>query len=82
MDPHRVWASRSSLPQSQAVEFAVKIGEYRGVVRVPRRGRRRLLPERPSGTSAGASWPRTGNVEICGRDHDSALFLKLRFSSR
>ena len=48
MDPHRVWASRSSLPQSQAVEFAVKIGEYRGVVRVPRRVFQRLLPERPT----------------------------------
>jgi hypothetical protein len=47
MDPH-VWASRSSLPRSQAVEFAVKIGEYQGVVRVPRRLFQRLLPERPA----------------------------------
>ena len=30
----------------QAVEFGVEIGEYRGVVRVPRRVFQRLLPER------------------------------------
>jgi len=30
------------------VEFAVEIGEYRGVVRVPRRVFQRLLPERPT----------------------------------
>ena len=30
----------------QAVEFGVEIGEYSGVVRVPRR--QRLLPERPT----------------------------------
>jgi hypothetical protein len=49
MDRHRVWASRSSLPRSQAVEFAVEIGEYRGVVRVPpRRVFQGLLPERPT----------------------------------
>jgi hypothetical protein len=29
------------------VEFGVEIGEYRGVVRVPRRVFQRLLPERP-----------------------------------
>ena len=33
--------------QAQAVEFGVEIGEYRGVVRVPRRVFQRLLPERP-----------------------------------
>jgi hypothetical protein len=32
----------------QAVEFGVEIGEYSGVVRVPRRVFQRLLPERPS----------------------------------
>ena len=32
----------------QAVEFGVEIGEYRGVVRVPRRVFQRLLPERPT----------------------------------
>jgi hypothetical protein len=37
------------------VEFWGEIGEYCGVVRVPRRVLRRLLPERPSGTSAGGS---------------------------
>ena len=31
-----------------AVEFGVKIGEYHGVVRVPRRVVQRLLPERPN----------------------------------
>jgi len=31
----------------QAVEFRVEIGQYRGVVRVPRRVFQRLLPERP-----------------------------------
>ena len=32
----------------QAVEFGVEIGEYRGVVRVPRRIFQRLLSERPT----------------------------------
>ena len=32
----------------QAVEFGVEIGEYSGVVRVPRRVFQRLLPERPT----------------------------------
>jgi len=32
----------------QAVEFGVEIGEYRGVVRVPRRVLQRLLPQRPT----------------------------------
>jgi hypothetical protein len=32
----------------QAVEFGVEIGEYRGVVRVPRRVFQRLLPESPT----------------------------------
>ena len=32
----------------QAVEFGVEIGEYRGVVRVPRRVFQRLLPQRPT----------------------------------
>jgi hypothetical protein len=34
--------------ERHAVEFAVEIGEYRGVVRVPRRVFQRLLPERPT----------------------------------
>src|SRR5437667_690372 len=32
----------------QALEFGVEIGEYQGVVRVPRRVFQRLLPERPT----------------------------------
>jgi hypothetical protein len=34
--------------QRQAVEFGVEIGEYRGVVRVPRRVFQDLLPEPPA----------------------------------
>ena len=34
--------------ERQVVEFGVEIGEYRGVVRVPRRVFQRLLPERPT----------------------------------
>jgi hypothetical protein len=34
--------------ERQALEFGVEIGEYHGVVRVPRRVFRRLLPERPT----------------------------------
>src|ERR1700756_5735787 len=34
--------------ERQAVEFGVEIGEYQGVVRVPRRVFQRLLPERPT----------------------------------
>src|SRR6516165_10361332 len=34
--------------EQQAIEFGVEIGEYRGVVRVPRRVFQRLLPERPT----------------------------------
>jgi hypothetical protein len=36
----------------QAVEFGVVIGEYDGVVRVPRRVFQRLFPERPLPTAA------------------------------
>ena len=32
----------------QAIEFGVEIGEYSGVVRVPRRVFQRLLHERPT----------------------------------
>ena len=32
----------------QAVEFGVEIGEYHGLVRVPRRVFQRLLPQRPT----------------------------------
>ena len=34
--------------ERQAAEFRVEIGEYRGVVRVPRRVIQGLLPERPT----------------------------------
>ena len=34
--------------ERQAVEFGVEIGEYRGVIRVPRRVFQLLLPERPT----------------------------------
>ena len=34
--------------QRQAVEFGIAIGEYEGVVRVPRRVFQRLVPESPS----------------------------------
>jgi hypothetical protein len=34
--------------EQQAVEFGVEIGEYHGVVRVPRRVFQRLLSERPT----------------------------------
>jgi Protein of unknown function (DUF1488) len=34
--------------ERQAVEFGVEIGEYSGVVRVPRPVFQRLLPERPT----------------------------------
>ena len=34
--------------EREAVEFGVAIGEYRGVVRVPRRVFQRLLPETPT----------------------------------
>jgi hypothetical protein len=34
--------------ERQAVEFGVEIGEYKGVVRVPRRVFQRLLPESPT----------------------------------
>ena len=34
--------------EQQAAEFGVEIGEYRGVVRVPRHVFQRLLPERPT----------------------------------
>jgi hypothetical protein len=34
--------------ERQAVEFGVEVGEYRGMVRVPRRVFQRLLPERPT----------------------------------
>lgn len=34
--------------EREAVEFGVEIGEYQGVVRVPRRVFQRLLPERPT----------------------------------
>jgi len=40
--------SRLKNAEQQAVEFGVEIGEYRGVVRVPRRVFQRLLSERPT----------------------------------
>ena len=38
--------------ERQAVEFGVEIGEYRAVIRVPRRVFQRLLPERPTPDAA------------------------------
>jgi len=38
--------------EHQVVEFGVEIGEYRGIVRVPRRVFQRLLPERPPPSGA------------------------------
>jgi hypothetical protein len=38
--------------ERQAVEFGVEIGEYHGVVLVPRRVFQRLLPERPTPASS------------------------------
>ena len=35
-------------PERRAVEFGVEIGEYQGVVTVPRRVFQRLLPESPT----------------------------------
>jgi hypothetical protein len=35
-------------PRRPAAEFGVEIGEYQGVVRVPRRVFQRILPERPT----------------------------------
>jgi len=71
-------------PERIAVEFGVEIGEYRGVVRVPRRVLQQLLGTRPhrngaskpitsidlGSNSCGAEDPATddGNVEITGRD--------------
>jgi hypothetical protein len=42
--------------ERQATEFGVEIGEYRGVVRVPRRVFQRLLPERPTPRVADCTW--------------------------
>ena len=36
------------IARQRAVGFSVEIGEYHGVVRVPRRVFQRLLPERPT----------------------------------
>lgn len=54
-DSARFTVSQPSLPddarwnaERQEVEFRVEIGEYRSVVRVPRRVFQRLLPERPT----------------------------------
>ena len=38
--------------ERQSVEFGVEIGEYWGVIRVPRRVFQRLLPERPTPDAA------------------------------
>jgi hypothetical protein len=42
--------------ERQAVEFGVGIGEYQGVVRFPRRGFQRLLPDRPPPRGVRWSW--------------------------
>jgi hypothetical protein len=54
-DSARGTVSQPSFPEDarwnaerQTVEFEVEIGEYRGVVRVPRRVFQRLLPEPPT----------------------------------
>jgi hypothetical protein len=47
----------------QAVEFGVEIGEYSGVVRVPRRVFQRLLPERPT--------PERASRRITSSEHGS-----------
>ena len=51
--------------ERQAVEFGVEIGEYRGVVRVPRRVFQRLLAERELRRR---QLTEDGNVEIRGRN--------------
>jgi hypothetical protein len=49
LDPADDFSSRTrSNAKRQAVEFGVEIGEYHGVVRVPRRVFQRLLSERPT----------------------------------
>ena len=55
--------------EQQAVEFGVEIGEYSGVVRVPRRVFRRLLPERPTPERCVAAYylERTRFESIAGR---------------
>ena len=45
--PHETGDPRCNADR-QAVEFGVEFGEYSGVVRVPRRVFRGLLPERPT----------------------------------
>jgi hypothetical protein len=47
------------MTRRQAVEFGVEIGEYRGVIRVPRGVFQRLLPERP--TPSDGSRPTTSS---------------------
>jgi hypothetical protein len=42
--------------ERQAVEFGVEIGEYHGVVRVPRRVFQRILPERPTPECCGEAY--------------------------
>jgi hypothetical protein len=42
--------------ERQAVEFGVEIGEYCGVVRIPRRVFERLLPERPTPGGPNKIW--------------------------
>jgi len=46
----------------QTVEFGVEIGEYRGVVRVPRRVFQRLLPERSTRAVYGSLLPEANPV--------------------
>jgi len=49
---HRERQDAHSFSQQQAVEFGAEIGEYRGVVRAPRRVFQRLLQKRPTLSAA------------------------------
>ena len=48
--------------EGQAVEFGVEIGEYQGVVRVPRRTFQQLLPERPTPERCVEAYYRSGRA--------------------
>jgi len=58
--------------EREAVEFGVAIGEYRGVVRVPRRVFQRLLPDTPTPNAASKRTTCSGHAlrespsESCG----------------
>jgi hypothetical protein len=58
--------------ERQAVEFGVEIGEYRGVVRVPRRVFQRLLPERPTPGAASRRTTSSGRGSRASRSGSCA----------